>query len=254
MQNSVPVSPALMMDIIKRIEESLHAKYSPGDIKHYISKWHSYDRHSRENFCIHHGYDSIDLPETLHSMDGDLLLQIAVDLEIEVPGLIYGIPEIRGILATRYEEAGRTFEKAFKNIDADPSIAILMANSALEKIIKKICSDPSIESCDDGDTLHKLISHVLRQFEFYPDRNLDSNIRNIGSGLITTANAIEGIRSRNTEAHGTDREIVKESLYAMLVVNAVATVGLFLLNYYEKHYKKQEEKQEFSDLDDEIPF
>ena len=123
-----------------------------------------------------------------------------------------------------------------------------MANSALERIIKKICSDSSIDGCNSKDTLYKLASHILKQFNFFQDKSLNTNIRNIGSGLLNASQAIENIRSNNTEAHGTEDEIISDPLYAMLVVNSVATVGLFLLNYYEKHYQPD------PDLEDEIPF
>jgi len=77
---------------------------------------------------------------------------------------------------------------------------------------------------------------------------LNENIRNIGSGLLNSSKAIEAIRSSHTEAHGTEDEIISDPIYAMLVVNSVSTVGLFLLNYYEKHYLPQ-----ITTLDDEIP-
>jgi len=57
--------------------------------------------------------------------------------------------------------------------------------------------------------------------------------------LLNVSQAIENIRSNNTEAHGTEDEIISDPLYAMLVVNTVATIGLFLLNYYEKHYQPE---------------
>jgi len=46
-----------------------------------------------------------------------------------------------------------------------------------------------------------------------------------------------------------DDYTVDDPLYAHFVINTVSTVGLFLLNFYEKKYKVEE-----NNADDEIPF
>ncbi|MFA5593233.1 MAG: abortive infection family protein [Micavibrio sp.] len=260
MQTSTMISPSSMLDIIDRIEKAIWDKFETKkyqNVKRYISRWHKdfYDDRGNyygSNFEIVTQKDSenIDLPATLDTMSDELLFQIAVDLNIEVPGLVYSVAEIKGVLSQKYEDVGRTFEKAHEKIYSEPSTAIIMANSALERIIKKICSDNSIDGCNSKDTLYKLTLHILKQFNFFPDKSLNTNIRNIGSGLLSASQAIENIRSNNTEAHGTEDEVISDPLYAMLVVNTVATVGLFLLNYYEKHYKPVSDNS----LDDEIPF
>jgi len=239
------ISPSAMLEIIERIEKALWEKFETKkyqNVKRYISRWHVvYDEFGNSNFdtILQKDNDNIDLPATLDSMDDELLFKIAVDLNIEVPGLVYSVAEIKGVLSQKYEDVGRTFERAHEKIYSEPSTAIIMANSALERIIKKICSDSSIDRCNSKDTLYKLASHVLKQFNFFPDKSLNTNIRNIGSGLLNVSQAIENIRSNNTEAHGTEDEIISDPLYAMLVVNTVATIGLFLLNYYEKHYQPE---------------
>lgn len=227
------------------------------NVKRYIARWHieecdSWGNAQWSNFEIINQKDSdnIDLSATLDRMGDELLFQIAVDLGVEVPGLVYSVAEIKGVLSQKYEDVGRTFEKAHEKIYSEPSTAIIMANSALERIIKKICLDSSIDGCNSKDTLYKLTSHILKQFKFFSDKSLNTNIRNIGSGLLTASQAIENVRSNNTEAHGTEDEIISDPLYAMLVVNSVATVGLFLLNYYEKHYKPESD----FNPDEEIPF
>ncbi len=254
MEESIIVSPSAMLDIVDRIEKTIWKNFSSyKNVIRYIRRWHvdhwdDRGNHIGNNFEIISENKKIDLPATLDTMGDELLFQIAVDLNIEIPGLIYSVAEIKGLLSEKYIDAGRTFEKAHEKIYSDPPTAIIMANSALERIIKKICSDNRIEGCNSKDTLYKLTNHILKQFNFFPDKKLTQNLKNIGSGLLTVSQAIEGIRSNNTEAHGTEDEIIADPLYAMLVVNSVATVGLFFLNYYEKHY------QPVSDIDEEIPF
>jgi len=258
MQSATVISPSSMLDIIDRVEQALWNKFDTKkyqNVKRYISRWHEDHYDNRGNYygsnfeiVTQKDSDNIDLAATLDSMGDELLFQIAVDLNIEVPGLIYSVAEIKGVLAQKYEDVGKTFQKAHEKIYSEPSTAIIMANSALERSIKKICADGKIDSCNSKDTLYKLTSHILKQFNFFPDKNLNTNIRNVGSGLLSASQAIENIRSNNTEAHGTEDEIISDPLYAMLIVNSVATVGLFLLNYYDKHYQPE------PDLDDEIPF
>ncbi|MBL4895133.1 MAG: abortive infection family protein [Emcibacter sp.] len=259
MQDTTMISPSAMLDIIERIENTLWEKFDTRkyqNVKRYIARWlivydDIYDTYQGQNFEIitQTDSDNIHLAKTLDSMDDNLLFRIAVDLNIEVPGLVYSVAEIKYVLSQRYEDVARTFEKAHEKIYSEPATAIIMANSALERIIKRICSDSTIDSCNSKDTLYKLISHILKQFKFFPDKNMNANIKKIGSGLLNVAQAIEYIRSNNTEAHGTEDEIISDPLYAMLVVNSVATIGLFLLNYYEKNYQQQ-----MVSLDDEIPF
>jgi hypothetical protein len=98
-----------------------------------------------------------------------------------------------------------------------------------------------------NDTLCKLTKYVLKKFDFYPDKELNKNIRNIGSGFLRIVQAIESIRSNNTNAHAGDL-IIKEPRDAMLIVNSVATVGLFLLKYYEEEYRKKDSSQNVSAL------
>lgn len=259
MQTSTMISPSSMLDIIDRIEKALWDRFKAKkyqNVKRYILRWHEEEYDGGGNYCgnfsiiTQKNTDNIDLPATLDTMNDELLFKIAVDLNIEVPGLVYSVAEIKGVLSQKYEDVGRTFEKAHEKIYSEPSTAIIMANSALERIIKKICSDGSIDGCNSKDTLYKLASHILKQFNFFPDKSLNANIRNIGSGLLSASQAIENIRSNNTEAHGTEDEIISDPLYATLVVNTVATVGLFLLNYYEKHYKSEPD----NNPDDKIPF
>ncbi|MEI7668475.1 MAG: hypothetical protein WCJ33_00120, partial [Pseudomonadota bacterium] len=144
------VSPSYMMDLIDKVEKKIWSRHGGGkykSVRQYINKWHeekycgfNYNEYW-ENFKIHTLNNNIDLSNTLHSMKNELLFQIAVDLGIEVPNLIYGVPVIRGILSKDYKDANSIFEQAFKNVYNNPSNSVIMANSALESIIKAISKD-----------------------------------------------------------------------------------------------------------------
>lgn len=77
-------------------------------------------------------------------------------------------------------------------------------------------------------------------------------IRTLSSSLINACKAIEDLRSDKTEFHGkTDSNyLITESLYAYFIVNAVSTIGLFLLNFYKMKYPILQSELSI----DELPF
>jgi len=247
------VSPSLIMELVQKIENTLWAKYDVSKYKKvtkYIERWqtvigtertgYNFEYQNVYNFYVKTKDGNIDLFETLHSMDDELLFQIAVDLGIEIPSLIYGVAEIKGLMAKEYEDAGAAFEKAFSKVSSEPDMSIQMANSALEAIIKRICKDERISNCDKNDTLYKLTTHLLQEFKYFPTSELNSHIRDIGSSLLKISKSVEAIRSENTDSHGKLKEdyVIQDPLYSKLILNTISTVGLFLLNFYEKKYPK----------------
>lgn len=262
------VSPRYMMDLIYKIEAALWNAFPSSKYKNveaYIERWHTYDEDyngniHNENFEISRREDSnIDLPKTLHGIkDDELLFKMAVDLGIEIPGLVYSIAEIKGMLSSGYETAAATFENALQKVYAEPATAVCCANSALESIIKHICQNESIAACNKNDTLYDLVQHILKEFKYFPNKEVEQEIRSIGSGLLKAYQNIEAMRSKYADtSHGKTAEdyIIDEPLYAMFVVNAVTTVGLFLMNFYEKKYLPEKNKEaQNSPMDDDIPF
>lgn len=262
------ISPRYTLRLINKIENKLWSIFPDKkyvNVENYIKRWHEGpefdyrgDIIADENFSIIRQHDSnnIDLLRTLSNIkDEEILMKMAVDLDIETPQTIPAVVEIKEILANDYNDVERTFQKAHKKIYDEPSIAIVLANSALEAIIKKICSDENLTSCNNHNTLYDLVSHILREYNYFPNSKLNNNIKQIGSALLSACQAIESIRSENTEGHGKIKEdyIINDPLYSAFILNAITTVGLFLLNYYEKQYKVEED--DFSDItEDEIPF
>lgn len=258
------VSPSYMINLKERIEDALWAKYEKSKylkVCSYIKQWQEeYEvswGHYETNFDIVYKEDkNIDLFRTLEGIkDDELIIKIAIDLGLSVPEIIYGVPEIKGILADRYEDASSTFEAAYQKVSVEPKISVVMANSALESIIKKICKDGNLKNCDSNDTLYKLACHILKEFEYFPDKNLNERIRNIGSGLMKVVQGIEQIRSVNTDvSHGKLKEdyLIDDELYSKFIINATATVGLFLINFYEKKYEHSDGAND--EFDENIPF
>lgn len=255
------ISPRYQMKLVHSINEKLFELYhSYNDVEHYLQKWYECDEYGNwENFhfarkTTKENQTKIDATATLHSMTGELLLKIAIDLGIETPDFIPSIPTFKNELKSNYETASQTFEKAYNNVETDPDLAIALAYSALESICKEILNDKRvIITYDKNHTLPKLISTLCKQFRLIDD-NLPIEIKTIGSSLINIAKSIEDIRSDKTKAHGkTDQDYrIQDSLYTKFIVNSVTGIGLFLLNFYKEKYPTLDQNNYGNDID--LPF
>ena len=78
------------MNLIQNINDKLFELYKGyEDVSRYMSKWiEYYDSFENQNFYIRYKDNEqkkIDVKETLHSIDGETLLKIAIDLGVETP-------------------------------------------------------------------------------------------------------------------------------------------------------------------------
>lgn len=248
------ISPKYRMKLVEEVENALWDMFTTSkyyNVEKYLEKWQVYDdRYTNTGYHI--GWapqfeirkqkkaDSIDLKSTLHSIDGETLLKIAIELGVDTPDFIPSIPTFKNVLKADCQTAYDTFVKALKLIDNDPSLAVGLANSALESIIKEILKDDRIASkISGGETLYKLTTIILKEFNLKND-NLPTEIKTIGSSLLAINQAIEKLRSEKTNFHGktTDDYLINDPIYTYFVVNTVTTVGLFLNSYYKTKFPK----------------
>lgn len=256
------ISPKYQMQLVDQIDKAIWDSFgSYKKVKSYILKWHVVDadgwNNYTENFSIiNKATDDIDLHATLHNIDGQTLLKIAIDIGVETPDFIPSIPQFKNELKTNYETAASTFERALKNVEEHPDTSIGLANSALESIIKEILKDTRLSSkLKGGETLYSLSSVLLREFRFTSSGDLPEEIKSIGRSLIAINQSIEKLRSEKTSFHGKTSEdyVIKDSLYAYFIVNSVTTIGKFLMSYYTLKFPKVDEPL-VNDEDDELPF
>ncbi len=252
------ISPRYQMRLIKDIEKKLWSEFEKsGEISFYIEKWHVYDGYD-QNFSIERygqAYNAeIDLSATLNNIDGTTLLKIAIDLGVSTPDFIPSIPTFRNEIKSEYKTASATFEKAFKEIETHPDLAVGLANSALEGIIKEILKDERVNSkIKENDTLYALTSEILKAFQLYPDSTMPVEIKTIGSSLLGVCQGIEKLRSEKTNLHGKtgDDYVISDPLYTYFIVNSVTTVGLFLNSYFKNKFSKAKIAKVD---DDDLPF
>jgi len=235
------IRPTYQMELIDKIAEKIWEKYSTyKKVRLYIKKfqeeyWNG-DFFNGVSFEIIENDEKIDLDETLHNVDGDTLIKIAIDLEIETPDFIPAFPVFKNIVKEN-KNLKHIFDVAFQNLEENPSLSIANSNSALESVCKNILKKHSTEY-KEGDTLKKLIEKTLKLFFQFPGTTQCNDINAIGSGLIKVSAAIENIRSNKTSLHGKDEdaELVSDPLYAYFIINAVATVGLYIDSFYKKQF------------------
>lgn len=258
------ISPKFLMKLIDQIEEVLWKEFvGYQKVEFYFAKWQTFGYSCEPNFRIYYktnNPEQISSKKTLNNIDSETLIKIAVDLGIETPYFIPSIPLIKNNLKTSYSTAFDSFDKAIKQIQENPDIAIELANSTLESIVKHILNDDEIgEKLNKNDTLHKLTQSLLREFRFKNKEELPEEIKTIGNGLLNVLTSIEDLRSRKTHVHGKLAEdyLIKDSMYAYFIINVVSSIGLFLINFYEKKYQKNkaqtvEETNEI--IPEEMPF
>lgn len=249
------ISPKYQMKLAKEVEDAIWEEYgSYKQVRNYVGKWHEYDEQNYwENFqLVISDNKNIDLNSTIHSMPGDILLKVAIDLGVDTPDFIPSVPTFKNLIKSDYKTAYNTFNKAYKQIETDPSTAIGLANSALESIIKEILKDDRMSAKVKGtETLYKLSSIILKEFNLTNTEH-PKEIKTIGNSLLTINQAIEKLRSEKTNFHGktSDDYLIEDSIYTYFIINSVSTVGLFLSTFYKTKFPKPEPKFE----EDDLPF
>lgn len=252
------ISPAYKMEIISKLETEIWNRFkSHQKVEQYIRFFQDITSgYGETDFEIAYinGNQDINLMETLGNIAEESeskLIKIAIDLDIETPDFIPTIPTFRNKLKDDYKNAATSFEKAFQNVEYDPSESVSNANSVIESILKEILKDERFSDINASQfTMGKLISIILKKFELNPGTpELPKEMKVIGNSLISISKAIEDLRSRNTLSHGQDsnKYLIDEPLYAYFVINACATVGLFLIDFYENKFPRVD-KWEIEDL------
>ena len=269
------VSPSYIIDLIEQITQTLYSKYaSYKRVETYIKRWQQVDYYANDGYgdypiynfnIIYKEKEKIDVTATLNNASDDLIIQIAIDLGIEVVGIIYSIAKIESLDKHYYKNAKIIFDDAIKRVYDKPDESIGLANSALETIIKHILEQGKLNiKYNKKATLYDLTQTVLKGFKLFPSKDcIQDEINKIGSSLLCIAQSVETLRSEMTKFHGKDSSqyIVEVPLYAIFVVNTIATIGNFIISFYEKKYTTSDTENTLMVVsdenlinDDELPF
>lgn len=251
------ISPKFKMQLLLEIENAIWNEYKTYKrVRQYMEQWIEEYDWNNQNFVIITKGDTneIDLTQTLTHIDDETVLQIAADIGVNTPDFIPAVSEIYNIFKVNYQTAGETFKQALNQCYEHPDNAISLANSALESIVKHILKDSRFENFDKTKTLYDQAIDILKQFQLYPEKEMPTEVKTIGSSLLAVSRAIEQLRSEKTSSHGKliEDRIIDDPLYASFIINSVATVGIFLINYYNKKFNIEEPQSIASK--NELPF
>ncbi len=114
------ISPKYLMSLAKQVEKAIWDEYkSYAETQMYIEKWHEGDDYNDwENFKIAFKENKvIDLLRTLNNMPGELILKVAIDMNVETPDFIPSIPVFKNNLKTENKTAYNTFVAAFRQAE-----------------------------------------------------------------------------------------------------------------------------------------
>ena len=93
-------------------------------------------------------------------------------------------------------------------------------------------------------SLTRLTNFIVREFGFDDNTKCPKELITIAGQLRGLGKAIDDLRSDKSSAHGKNHNdyVVDDPLWASFTVNASASLGLFLWEYYEKKYRPALEK------------
>lgn len=252
------------MQLIPKIEAVLWSMFESSkyqNVRRYIEKWHEEYWNGNfldgENFQIYFRDDNnkeIDLSETLHKMPKSTVIKMAVDLGIDTPGFLPVVPQFKNILKDQNQSAYQNFERATKNVYDSPDEAVALSSSTLEGIIKTILEHDTFKDNKQttGKTLGKLVAGIVNVFGLDGD-TAPAEIKTIAGQLRGLGKTIEDLRSDKSTAHGKSHTdyIVDDPLWASMIVNTSATLGVFLWEYFNSKYlprlSKNTDVEEFDD-------
>lgn len=167
--------------------------------------------------------------------DVDLCEVLCGVLGGESLGIIGVVAGFETILQEQNECMARTLGRAREDVRRAPADAVLRANAALEGIVKTIAEDervgmPNTGNCSSTKLVKDLVDRLgLAAGDFSP-----KEVKTIAGSLRSLADAVNSLRSDNTDAHGKMEGdyLIDDPLWAELVINSTATLGLFLWRYY----------------------
>ena len=254
------VSPAFVTDIKMKLGQRIWEKYqSYRNVKLFLVSsvveggWNEPD--SFQVFYQDEEQNRVDVEKTVLYMSPYETIKIAIDLGIETPGFLPSISKFKNVLKDENQSAFQNFDRATKNVYENPDQAVSLAASTLEGIIKTILADESFaEIKTKNPSLTKLVNQLVKEFGFNDSTKCPPELITIATQLRGLGGSIDDMRSDKSTAHGKSHTeyVVDDPLWAALIVNSSASLGLFLWEYYEKKYRPARSKED-AEVDNDEP-
>lgn len=222
------MKPSARLDLLEAIGTELQSRYTFNEIDAYLAHYEV------SGVSISVNSKRIYAKTALESASSQVLSDIAVDLGIYVDVLHL---DARDYLADKgLRHCIDDFERASKNIETDPDIAIVSACSTLESICKSII-DALGENYPSDQSISGLYKKVAELMKLSPGTHADADIKRILGGLSNAGSGLGSLRTKFSAAHGKGALRLRlEPRHARLAVNTCSTVGIFLIETYNARF------------------
>lgn len=170
------------------------------------------------------------------------IIEIAEELELETSSLLYNVSAIGNLKVLLSNSQSllmcyQDFHRALRNVDTDPSTAIASASSTLESICKAIL-DLFDQPYPSEEKMQSLLKAVFNVMSLSPDAHADADIKRTLGGLLNAGISIGVLRTKYSMAHGKGiKQGRLQPRHARLAINALSTIGLFLMETYQDRFK-----------------
>jgi hypothetical protein len=126
------------------------------------------------------------------------------------------------------------FNRALRNVEANPREAVSAASNILESVCKVYIAEEGLAAPAKQD-LKPVWTAVRKHLGFDPSTIEDQDLQQILSGLISIVEGIGALRTHASSAHGAGKRSYKlESRHARLAIHSANTVALFVLESWRK--------------------
>ena len=113
--------------------------------------------------------------------------------------------------------------------------AITKARTLIEEVLIKGIEEKGVTHPENGN-INELYKQFKTLYVMHIDKNMDTRIKMLLSGLEKILSSISEMRNKNSDSHGAgDKRIANEEAYVTLFVNASITMSEFLMFVIENN-------------------
>jgi hypothetical protein len=176
------------------------------------------------------GSKRVYVQELLANQPSPVIVEIARDRNISVG---HASPSA-GLLVVALDRAGygqcaEDFARALAEVDRDPGTALGHASTTLESICKAVLDHYGKEYPND-EGLRALYKAAAGCINLSPDAHADAEVKQVLGGLLNAGAGLAVLRTKFSTFHGKGKKQLRlGGRHARLAVNALAAVGLFIV-------------------------
>lgn len=143
------------------------------------------------------------------------------------------------VATINFDTVQRDIERALGSAESDPEDAVTAACSLIESVCRSILVELKLELPAKKD-IEGLVRAVQEPLGLSPSRSdlpaeIAADVRQVLSGLTTTAKGIGALRTHAGDAHGRERGFKRiDGRIARLAIHGASTLALFLIETWEK--------------------